>query len=66
MEELSQYDLKILHRPGKKYANEDILSFVPGQVQTCEELRSRRVGQLLTVLDEQGVDRVGEVSLHLA
>ena len=30
LEELSQFDMEIQHRPGKKHANADVLSRIPG------------------------------------
>ena len=39
MEELSQFNMKIEHRPGKKHANADALSRVPSEEFPCEEFR---------------------------
>ena len=39
MEELSQYDMRLEHRPGKKHANADALSRVPLAEPLCEEYR---------------------------
>ncbi len=36
LEELSQYDMTIQHRPGKQHANADGLSRIPDTVDFCE------------------------------
>ena len=35
LEELSQYNMEILHRPGKKHLNADVLSRIPDSLQSC-------------------------------
>ena len=35
LEELSQYEIKLVHRSGKKPTNSDALSRVPGEDPTC-------------------------------
>ena len=36
LEELTQYDLKILHRPGNKHSNADGLSRIPDTLSPCD------------------------------
>lgn len=40
MEELSQYDLRVEHRPGKMHANADAMSRIPEDMAVCEEYRA--------------------------
>ena len=40
MEELSQYDMQIQHRAGKKHINADALSRIPNPEQECSEYRA--------------------------
>ena len=35
LEELSRYDITVLHRPGKKHQNADSLSRIPDDLETC-------------------------------
>lgn len=39
MEELSQYDMRVEHRPGKQHANADALSRIPAEAELCKEYR---------------------------
>ena len=36
LEELSQFDMEIVHRPGKKYVNADGLSRIPDSLSVCD------------------------------
>ena len=36
LEELSQYDMEIVHRPGKKHLNADALSRLPDTLRSCD------------------------------
>ena len=39
MEELSQYDFQLLHRPGAKHQNADSLSRIPDSVPLCHQYK---------------------------
>ena len=39
LEELSQYDMQVQHRPGKLHSNADALSRIPELTPACEEFR---------------------------
>ena len=39
LEELSQYEIRLVHRPGEKHMNADALSRIPGEEPTCEAYR---------------------------
>ena len=48
IEELSQYDMEVQHRPGRKHGNTDALSRIPDNIEYCAHYQSDCQLQLLS------------------